>query len=121
MRLQSHQRTVVWTSSAGRVDRSAAHGSSRPARMRRLRWWLRIGALLAVIGLIRLASTARTRWLRILLLVGAVVTVVGISLPSAAVLVPGMLVLLVGVLSPSGRGTATDSARHLDAALVHRR
>jgi len=52
---------------------------------------------------------------------GEVVTVAGISLPSGAVLVPGMLVLLTGVLSPSGRGTATDSARRLDAALAHRR
>jgi len=89
--------------------------------MRRLRWRLRVGALLTVLGVARLASTARTRWRGILLLVGAVISVAGISLPSGAVLISGILILLAGLLSPAGRDPATDSARRLDAALVHRR
>src|SRR5215470_18240725 len=47
MRLRSHRRIVVRTSSGGWVDRSTPR-SSRPARMRRLRWRLRVGALLTV-------------------------------------------------------------------------
>jgi hypothetical protein len=119
MRLR--RRIVVWTSSGSWGDRSVAHTTSRPARMRRLRWWLRVGAQLAVIGLVRLGGTARTRWARTLVLAGAVVTVVGISLPSSAVLVPGLLVLLAGVLSPAGHDAGTDAARRADAVLAHRR
>jgi membrane-bound ClpP family serine protease len=77
--------------------------------------------LFTLIGLMRLARVARTRWSRTLLLVGAMVTVAGISLPNGAVLIPGILLLLVGILSPSSRDTPTDSADRLDAALVHRR
>ena len=121
MRLRSHRRTVGWTSPAGWADRPAARRPSGPALTRRLRWWLRVGALLTAIGLIRLAGTARTRWPRVLLLAGAMVTVAGISLPSGAVLVPGLLVLLAGVLSPSGRGMVTEQALRADATLVHRR
>ena len=120
MSLRPRQRTMVWTSSAGWVDRPAARRPGRPWRMRRLRRWLRVGALLAVIGLIRLAGIARTRWRRILLLAGGAVTVAGISLPSEAVLLSGMLVLLAVVLSPSGR-EVTDSEYRIGVALVHRR
>ena len=120
MGLRSRRRTVVRTFWAGWGVRSAAGRSGRPVRRGRLRWWLRVGALLTVIGLIRLARTARTRWPRILLLAGAVLTVAGLSLPSGAVLVPGLLVLLAGVLSPSGGEPATEAQRRFDAALAHR-
>jgi hypothetical protein len=121
MILRRRRQIVVWTSSGGSADRPLARRTSRPARMRRLRWWTRVGVLLATIGLARLAGRARTRWPTMLVLAGALVTVAGILLPNAAVLVPGMLVFLAGVLSPADHDTVTEAARRLDAALVHRR
>ena len=54
------------------------------------------------------------------MLIGAAVTVAGAWLASGAVLAAGLLVLLAGVLSPTG-SEAADSARRQDAALAHRR
>jgi hypothetical protein len=129
MRLRSHQRTVVRMSPRGWADRpavrrshlSAVRRSGRPTRMRRLRRWLRTGVLLTAVSLMRLGTSARIHWPRVLLLAGAVVTVIGISLPSGAVVAPGLVILLVGVFSPSSRCPATESARRIDAALVYRR
>lgn len=47
----------------------------------------------------RLARAARTRWRAALLLTGALLTALGIALPSGAVLVPGLLILLVALLN----------------------
>jgi hypothetical protein len=73
---------------------------SRPVRPGRIRWWLRIGVLLAIIGLMRLDRTARKYPRPALSLAGTAVTVAGISLPSGAVLVSGILVLLVALFLP---------------------
>ena len=71
---------------------------ARPARRGRVRWWLRTGALLSVIGLVRAA-----RWWPVL--TGVVLTVVGIVLRDGAagmVLLPGlMLVLSAPFILPS--------------------
>jgi hypothetical protein len=104
MRLRSHRRNlVVWSSSA---DWSGAQRFTRVARTRRMRRWARTGALLTVIGLIRVARTMRTRWRVMLGLAGAVLTVAGVMLPSAAVLLPGLLVFLVALLIPLYSDTA---------------
>jgi hypothetical protein len=47
----------------------------------------------------RLARTARTRWRTMFLLIGGLLTVIGIALPSGAVLLPGILVLLFALLT----------------------
>jgi hypothetical protein len=47
----------------------------------------------------RLARTARTRWQTIFLLIGGLLTVIGIALPSGAVLLPGILILLFALLT----------------------
>ncbi len=88
---------VVWSSS-GRYD-GPAH--TRRAQTRRFRGPLRTGVLLAVIGLIRLACLARARWRLAVGLSGTVLAAVGVMLSSAAVLVPGIVVLLVTLLLPS--------------------
>ena len=86
MRLQSHRRNLL-------SNLSTPAGESRPARpvrSRRLRWWLRTGALLSVIGIRRLA---RTRWQPIFLVTGALVFVIGLMLHSSVAFVSGMLIM----------------------------
>jgi uncharacterized membrane protein YdcZ (DUF606 family) len=86
---------VVWSSS----DVPGRSWAWRPARPRRIRWWLRTGALLAVIGVVRLARATRARWEPVFLGVGALLTVIGFVLPAAYVaFVVGMLVLLITLL-----------------------
>jgi hypothetical protein len=52
-----------------------------------------------VIGSTRLARLARARWRPVLLATGALLVVIGIVLPSGWAFVPGLLVLLVAMLT----------------------
>jgi hypothetical protein len=107
VRLLSRRRTImVWSSSSAGGARHGVQEIRRPARTGRFRWWLQTGALLTVIGLIRLTRTARTHLRPTISLAGTVITAVGISLPSEAVLVSGILVLLVALFLPSDRASA---------------
>ena len=102
MRLRSRRRNlVVWNSSAGPADRYGAPRSRRIARARRIHRWIRIGALFAVIGLMRLPRAVRTRWRPLLLLAGGGLTAAGVILSSGLTFFPGLLVLLVTLLIPS--------------------
>ena len=98
MRLRPHRRNlVVWSSSAAADTRF-----TRPARPRRIQRWIRIGALLTVLGVIRLASVVRPRWRP--LLTGVVLTVAGVVLRSGAggiVLLPGLMSLVYALLIPA--------------------
>jgi hypothetical protein len=93
---------VVWSSSAVPAQRRRTG-----RRGRRIRWWLRTGALLAVIGVLRLARTARTRWEPVSLLAGAVLTVAGLMMSTAAAFFAGLLVLIATLL----KGIASQTAR----------
>jgi hypothetical protein len=111
MRLRPHRRNlVVWSSSAASADRSGGTRRLRPTRASRIRWWLRIGALLMIIGVLRLGRTARTRWEPVSLGVGVLLTVIGFVLPAVAgAYLLGLLVLTVALLkgiSRQGRGSA---------------
>lgn len=107
---------VVWTSSGiparSRAGRLARVG--RPARRRRIRWWVRTGTLLALIGVVRLARAARASWEPVFLGAGATLMIIGFELPTTFVAFPlGMLVLMVTLLkgiSAKGRsaGQAAD-------------
>jgi hypothetical protein len=98
MRLQPHrQNLVVWGPSVGPVGR---YGGPRFTRAARTRWMIHTGALLAVVGLIRLARAARARWP---VLAGGILTLVGFMLrsgPGGVVLLPGLLLLLTAPLIP---------------------
>ena len=60
MRQRSHRRNlVVWSQSAGSVGR---YGAPPFTRRRRIRRWIRTGALLTVVGLMPLARSVRARW-----------------------------------------------------------
>ena len=89
MRPRSRRRDlVVWSSSAGPPASRAIRAYPRATRIRRQ---ARTCALLALIGLIRLARAVPARRL---LLAGAVLTVAGIVLPAGVIVIAGMMVLL---------------------------
>ena len=102
MRLRPRRRNlVVWSSSAVPAGRPRHPGTLRgtpPSRGRRIRWWLRISALLMVLGVLRLARIIRTRGEPLSLLAGAVLAMAGYMLPSAAAFLLGVLVLIVTLL-----------------------
>jgi hypothetical protein len=88
---------VVWSSSGVPGGRSSAR---RPTRPRRLRWWLRTGTLLALIGVMRLARAARVHWEPVFLVVGGLLMVIGFLLPVVSVAyLLGMLVLVIALLA----------------------
>jgi hypothetical protein len=93
MRMRSRRRNlVVWSSSAAPARRSGDRGRTRLARGRRIRWWLRTGALLTVIDVIRLARIMRACRRSAFLTTGTLLTVIGVMLPSVAAFFCGMLV-----------------------------
>jgi hypothetical protein len=103
MGMRSHRRSLmVWSSSGDRADRYGPASFPRLARPRRIRWWLRTGALLAVIGITRLARGLRARWRSMFFVTGGALIVAGVVLPSGAAFVPGMLVVLIALLKAAG-------------------
>jgi hypothetical protein len=103
MRMRSQRRSLMaWSPSGGRADRSGVPAFTRLAQPRRIRWWFRTGALLAVIGITRLARGMRARWRSAFFVTGAALLVVGVILPSGAAVVPGLVVLLVALLKGAG-------------------
>jgi hypothetical protein len=86
MKLQSNRRNLL----ANLSTLAGESRATRPVRSWRLRWWLRTGALLSVIGIRRLA---RTRWQPIFLVTGALVFVIGLMLRSSVAFVSGMLMM----------------------------
>jgi hypothetical protein len=102
MRLRPRRRNlVVWSSTAapaGRFGAGPRRSGARPARIRRIRWWLRTGALLLVLGVLRLGRTARARWEPACLLAGSLIAVTGFVLPAGGIFMLGILVLIVTLL-----------------------
>lgn len=86
---------MVWSSSTVPAGKP---GSARPARARRIRWWLRTGVLLTILGVLWLARTTRARWEPVLLLAGTALTVAGVMVPATAGFFGGLLVLIVTLL-----------------------
>ena len=104
MRLRAHRRNLAASSpSAGPADGHGARRLTRLARTRRTRRFIRTGALLTVIGLVRLAHGLRSRWRP--LLTGAVLTVGDVLLFNGAwnlILAVGLLFFVYPVLFPAG-------------------
>ena len=103
MRLRADRRNLVTRSlSVDLVGRRDVAGFARVARTRRIRRCFRTGALLTVIGLMRLARSVRSRWRP--LLAGAVLTVLGIILRNGAwglILAAGLLFFVYPLLIPA--------------------
>ena len=115
MKLRAHWRNLVARSpSTGPADRYGASGLTRLARTRRIHSFIRTGALLTVIGLMRLARAVRPRWRPVL--AGGVLTVVGLMLRSGAwgaVALPGLWFLVSALLVPA----SPDADRKLRSEL----
>jgi hypothetical protein len=121
MRLRPRRRNlVVWSSTAAPAGRSRAgprRSGARPARLSRIRWWLRTGALLTILGVLRLARTARVRWEPVCLLAGFLIAVTGFALPAGgAIFMLGVLVLIVTLL----KGISTQQRRRAQGPLNRR-
>jgi hypothetical protein len=102
MRLRAHRRNlVVWSPSVGSADRYGTTRFTRLTRTRRIHRWIRTGALLMIIGLMRLARAARPRWRP--LLAGGVLTGFGVvaAVVWGLVLLPGLLFLVSASLVPA--------------------
>jgi hypothetical protein len=101
MRLRPHRRSlVVWPQSAGSAGRP---GAPRLTPTRRIRRRIRIGALLTVIGLMRLGGAVSGRWRP--LLAGTVLTAVGVMLRGGSggmIMLPGLMLLVSVPLIPAG-------------------
>jgi hypothetical protein len=64
-----------------------------------MRWWLRTGMLLAVIGLRRAARATRVRWEPVCLSLGAALMAIGFEVPAAGVMfLLGMVVMVVALV-----------------------
>ena len=99
MRLRAHRRNlVVWSPSVGSAGR---YGAPRLTRTRRVHRRIRTGALLMIIGVMRLAHAACPRWRP--LLAGGVLTGVGVvaAVVWGLVLLPGLLFLVSAALVPA--------------------
>ena len=97
MRLRPRSGNLVVWSSSGRPG--GGFWAWRPARPRRIRWWLRTGTLLALIGLVRLARAIRVHWEPVFVVAGGLLMVIGFVLPAASVAyLLGMAVLLIALL-----------------------
>ena len=84
---------------AGRSRAGPDRTGARPSRLRRIRWRLRIGALLMVLGTLWLARTARVRWEPVSLLAGFLIAVTGFVLPAGGgIFMLGVLVLIATLL-----------------------
>jgi uncharacterized membrane protein len=113
MRLPAHRRNlVVWSPSIGSADRYGTARFSRLARARRIHRWIHTGALLMIIGVMRLAHAARPRWRP--LLAGGVLTGFGVvaAVVWGLVLLPGFLFFLSAALVPAR--PKTDRSRRAE-------
>jgi hypothetical protein len=117
MKLRAHRRNLVmWSPPVGPADRYGAPRLTRLARTRRIHRFIRIGALLTVIGLMRLARAVRPRWRP--LLAGGVLTVVGLMLRGGAwgaVVLPGLWFFVSALLIPA----SPDADRKRRSGLEH--
>ena len=108
MRMRSHRRNVtVWHASAGPYGPYGGLRYTRRGHARRVRWWLRAGAWLAVTSATRLARIAQSRWPVLLAVTGVLVAVMGLLLRSSVAFVAG---LLMAGASTEGRSPSPTAA-----------
>jgi hypothetical protein len=113
MRLRPHRRNlVVWSQSACPGGR---YRVPRSTRTRRIRIWIRTGALVAVVGLIRAARAVLPYWRP--LLAGTALTVGGLLMrggAGGAILLPGLMILMAAPFTPAG--SKADRVRRSELA-----
>jgi hypothetical protein len=100
MRLRARQRSLVVSGLS--VGTAGGYGAPRLTATRRIRRFIRIGVLLSLIGLMRVARSVRPRWRP--LLAGVVLTTVGVVLRNGVwgvVLLAGLWFFLYALLIPA--------------------
>ena len=98
MWLRPKRRNIVLYRSSAR--RTVRYRLLRPTRAQRIGRLARMGALFAILGVVRLSSFGRRRWP---LVAGIILTAAGVALRAGSggvLLLPGLMLLLVAVLSP---------------------
>ena len=120
MRPRAHRRDqVVWSRFAGPARPDGTPRLARPPRAWRLRRWIRTGALLTAIGLMRLAKAVRRRSRP--LVAGSVLTAAGLLLRSggwAMILLPGLLLLFSAPLTAAVPDAASKRRSELERELA---
>ena len=120
MRPRAHRRDqVVWSRFAGPARPDGTPRLARPPRAWRLRRWIRTGALLTAIGLMRLAKAVRRRSRP--LVAGSVLTAAGLLLRSggwAMILLPGLLLLFSAPLTAAVPDAASTRRSELERELA---
>ena len=120
MRRRAHRRVrMAWSRSVGPAYRYGTPGLARLPRNRRLRRWVRTGALLTAIGLVRLARALRPRWRP--LAAGSVLTAAGLMLRDGAwsmILLPGLLLLMSAPLIPASADADHKRRSELESELA---
>ena len=115
MRLRPYRRNLaMWNLHVGPSGR---YGVTQPARPRRIRRRVRTGVLLTIIGLMRLARAVQADWRP---LAGAVLTTVGVvfrSGPAGVLMLPGMMLLVLALLSPASPKTVRSRRSELEREL----
>jgi hypothetical protein len=119
MRMRSHRRSLmVWSPPGGPADRHGSLAFTRRARPRPIRWWLRTGALLTVIGITRTARAMRARWRSVFTVTGGLLVVIGFMLPNGGAVVAGLIVVLFALLRGAERSHCRAAAQ-MSAARWH--
>jgi hypothetical protein len=120
MRLRAYRRNLMmWSPTVGPAGRHGVTRLTRLARTRRIRRGIRVGALLTIIGLKRLARGVRPRWRP--LLAGAVLTVAGVMLRSGAwgaLLLAGLWSFVYALLIPFGSDADRKRSCELERELA---
>jgi hypothetical protein len=120
MRLRAHRRSqVIWSHSAAPADGYGARERAQIARGRRIQRGIRVGTLLTVMGMMRLARGVRTRWRP--LLAGVMLTTAGVVLRDGAwgvLFLAGFWSLLYAFLIPASPGAGRRRPTALERELA---
>jgi hypothetical protein len=120
MRRRARRRhVVVWSQSAGPADWYSAPRPEAVTHTGKVRRVIRLGALLAIMGAVRIARGERARWRP--LLAGVVLVVVGIMLRDGtwgALLLAGFWCLLYAFLVPDSDYAERQQRRELKRELA---
>jgi hypothetical protein len=113
MTLRPRRNLVLWSHTAGSPGR---HHNAPVTRGRRIRRWIRRGALLILIGLMAVGRAALARWRPVL--AGVVLTVFGGIMhggPGSIFLLPGLMLLMSTPWLPARSKVRAELERELAA------
>jgi hypothetical protein len=110
---------VVWSQSVGPAGRRSNLRFTRPTRIGRIRAWMRIGALVAIVRLLPVARAVLARWRP--LLAGTALIVAGVIMrggPGSILLLPGLMTFMSAPLMPGRSGANSMRFSRLERELA---